>query len=162
MNNFKIILLTLLIGQAALAVTFKLDFKIPKDIAVKLSLFEVDRIKFDKVVGSHGDLVDDAQLEGAQLIKNFSFDLKRGETKVLALVAENLTNKELKFFVSPHESNAAEYSLDFKFNCLCYSHIYKINPKGKWYRIMNLTVLEPDSKAKTITLTHKLVKWNKK
>ena len=154
--------MSLLIGRVALAVTFKLEFKIPKEIKVKLSLLEVDRVKFDKAIGSSGDLLNEAQLEGGQLIKNFSFDLKQGETKIVALVAENLTAKEVVFFVSPHEANPAEYSLDFKFNCLCYSHIYKIKPKGKWYRIMSLSVLEPDTKAKTITLTHQLVKWNKK
>jgi hypothetical protein len=159
MNNCKIVLLFILGFQWANATTIKLEFNTPRDLKIKLSLYELNRLKFEKVVGTHGDLQDDRQLDDAKLIKNFSIAIKEGDVKIMALVAENLTDKELEFFVSPHEANPSEYSLDFKFNCLCYSHIYKVKPKSRWYRILRLSLNEDGISAKNITLRHQFVKW---
>lgn len=159
MNNCRLVLFLSLIGQLCLATSFKLEFVVPRDLKVQLSLFEVNKIQFEKAVGTHGELITNEQLGDAKPIKNFSVDLGPADGKVLALIAENKSDVDIDFFVSPHESNPSEFSLDFKFNCLCYAHIYKVKSKKKWYRIMKLQHLDEKIPAKTIRLKHTLVKW---
>jgi len=162
MNNFKIALVLILISQLARATEFKLEFIKPRDLNIELKLYELNPISFAKAVGTQGELVTDEQLEKPKPIKNFTFKLGPADGKVLALVAENKTAKDIEFFVSPHESNPSEFSLDFKFNCLCYSHIYKIKSKKKWYRIMRLQRTDDETSARTVRLKHTIVKWNPK
>lgn len=162
MNSFKFLCVLFFVNTAIGATTFKLEFDKPRNVKIDLSLYELNRLSFEKVIGTHGDLLDDRQLDGGKKIKDFKVTLKTGDVKILGLVVENLTDKELDFFVSPHEANPTEYSLDFKFNCLCYSHVYKVKPKSRWYRIMRIAMSEEGTEAKTIILKHQIVKWDGK
>lgn len=157
MNNFRYGIVVWLFMLNVKATTFELLFDNKKNLKFEYSIYEVDREKFKEKIGIFGDLFAIEQLENPTAIPNFKFDLKTGDSKILALVVENKSDRTINFYVSPHESNPADTTLDFKFNCLCYNHIYKIKPKSKWFRIMKLHQTKEITPSRKVKLRHHVI-----
>ena len=60
------------------------------------------------------------------------------------------------FFAAPHVVEPAEYSLGFKFKCLCINHAFSIGPKETWYRVVELRVSK-DVVGDNLNITHTIV-----
>lgn len=82
--------------------------------------------------------------------------LRPGEKKRFALGYTNTTDQPLYFFAAPHHADPPEFSLGFKFKCLCINHAYKILPGQTWYRIVEFR-LAPSYQGDHLTITHSLI-----
>jgi hypothetical protein len=82
--------------------------------------------------------------------------LEKGATKRLVLVYPNPESRPLYFFATPHHAEPAEFSLGFKFKCLCIDHAYTIPPNESWYRVVELRTSR-DMLGNRISLSHTLV-----
>lgn len=82
---------------------------------------------------------------------------KPGEKKQFALVLKNLTAEKIHFFAAPHVVNPPEFSLGFKFQCLCINHVYSVEPGQYWYRIVELNMY-PEYVGNGFDITHSLIR----
>lgn len=104
---------------------------------------------------------DLSQVPISREIKNSLLNMKRGSSKRFVLVLKNETNKPLFFFAAPHQVQPAEYSLGFKFRCLCINHAFKVGPKETWYRVVQLRV-SPHFVGNSLNIKHSLVSITEK
>lgn len=100
-----------------------------------------------------------SKLDGSPVldeIKNSSFRLGPNRRKRFALVAHNPTDKPIHFFAAPHSAQPVVNSFGFKFKCLCVNHVFKVNPKETWYRVVDFR-LTSDFKGKELKVTHDII-----
>lgn len=100
-----------------------------------------------------------AKLEEApvtQEILESTIDMKPGQKKRFALVYSNATDKPVYFFAAPHSAQPVEFSLGFKFKCLCINHAFKVGPGETWYRIVEFR-LAKEFVGDHLTIKHNLV-----
>lgn len=90
-------------------------------------------------------------------IPKSKIEVAPGQRKKFALVFFNHTNETKYFFASPHEINPAEFSLGFKYNCLCMNHAYRVAPKSYWYRSVELRVGNKYRNKKPVAILHTMV-----
>lgn len=92
---------------------------------------------------------------GAEITAS-SFQIEPGESKRFALVVRNGSNETKYFFAAPHIASPAEYSLGFKFKCLCINKAYSVGPHETWYRIVDFRLFD-GFVGSEITLTHSVI-----
>jgi hypothetical protein len=90
------------------------------------------------------------EIEGAVLY------LKPNSKKLFVLVMRNDSAEPVYFFAAPHQVSPAEYSLGFKFKCLCINHAFQIPPGEYWYRVVELRMGE-NFVGDSIDIKHALV-----
>ena len=93
-------------------------------------------------------------------IKDSKINLEPNRRKKFALVAYNPTDKPLYFFAAPHSTHPAEHSLGFKFQCLCINHVFVVQPKQYWYRIVEIR-MSPNFSNKALDITHEIIGTDK-
>lgn len=98
-----------------------------------------------------------ADLPVAKEIANARVQIPIGGKKQFILVMKNDTTKVAYFFAAPHAMDPPEYSLGFKFKCLCVNHVFKIPPGEFWYRVVELHLDENYGGGEAITITHNLI-----
>ena len=89
-------------------------------------------------------------------ISDSTLRLIPGSTTTFVLVMQNTTNKTFHFFAAPHYVNPPEFSLGFKFKCLCINHIFKVGPKEVWYRVVELN-LAKEFVGNHLDITHSII-----
>lgn len=99
---------------------------------------------------------DKNELPASTKLSDAVIQMKPGENRKFLLVIENSTDKPLYFFASPHVIEPAEYSLGFKFKCLCINHSFAIEQGKTWYRVVELR-LSDEVKADKINIVHNIV-----
>lgn len=99
---------------------------------------------------------DAAQLPVGKEIGDGELHFEKGSAKRFVLVYQNTSDKPVYFFATPHHAEPAEYSLGFKFKCLCIDHAYSVAPHETWYRVVELRTSR-DMAGNAISLTHTLV-----
>ncbi len=99
---------------------------------------------------------DAAQLPVGKEIADGELQIEKGTPRRFVLVYQNTGDQPLYFFATPHHAEPAEYSLGFKFKCLCIDHAYSVGPHETWYRVVELRTSR-DMAGKAISLTHMLV-----
>ena len=99
---------------------------------------------------------DRASLPVGKEIDKGEIRLEKGSAKRFVLVYANPENRPVYFFATPHHAEPAEFSLGFKFKCLCIDHAYAVPPREFWYRIVELRTSR-DMRGDRIALTHTLV-----
>ncbi|MBC7371678.1 MAG: hypothetical protein H7326_08940 [Bdellovibrionaceae bacterium] len=93
-------------------------------------------------------------------IKDSKLNLEPNRRKKFALVAFNPTEKPIYFFAAPHTTHPGEHALGFKFQCLCINHVFVIQPKQYWYRIVEIRI-SPGSSNKPLNITHEIIGTDK-
>lgn len=139
---------------------FELVFKTQSPLNFDIELYELKAAQYSSKVGDQGPLLDIKQLEAVKKITDLKFDLKNEDEIYLALVVKNKNKQKASFFVAPHHTNPSHASLDFKFNCLCYHHIYHVEGGAMWYRVMRLlNTKHGNMGSNQVVLSHTMVPW---
>lgn len=99
---------------------------------------------------------DGALLPVGKEIADGELHIEKGTPKRFVLVYQNTGDTPLYFFATPHRAEPAEYSLGFKFKCLCIDHAYSVGPHETWYRVVELRTSR-EMAGNTLALTHMLV-----
>ncbi|MBP7282037.1 MAG: hypothetical protein KBA66_10690 [Leptospiraceae bacterium] len=89
-------------------------------------------------------------------IPESSFVVQSGRYKEFILGMQNNTDKPMYFFASPHSVDPPQYSLGFKFKCLCINHAFTIKPGEFWYRIVRLNI-DKDFRGGAFAIKHDLI-----
>lgn len=97
-----------------------------------------------------------AEAPVSQPISGSSFELAPGSRKMFVLVMKNDTDHPVYFFAAPHHAMPEEYTLGFKFKCLCINHAWEIPPGKTWYRVVELR-LASEFRGDTLSITHTLI-----
>jgi len=156
----RILFIGLLISCASWgSTTYQLIWKNHAPLDMKYQLFELAPA-FSEKVGTQGSILSPDQLMPVREFKNHQVEFKNQKSLILALVAQSPSGNAFDFYVAPHHTHPDSAGLDFKFNCLCYHHIYHLEKGKLWYRIMRLshTSKAKDSKQ-VIKLEHDLIPW---
>lgn len=153
--------LLLMGSQAQARQSFELLFKNTGALDFEYETYEIPT-KYKDKVGFNGPLDNIKQLEGAKKLEGNRLTLEPGTTAYIALVVKSKSAKDVKFFVAPHSNSRPEYELDFKFNCLCYHHIYHLEKGRMWFRVLQLKNIESSSEKSSplIKLQHEFILWN--
>lgn len=96
------------------------------------------------------------QLPVSVEISDSILKLVPGMKRQFVLVYHNTGNKPVRFFAAPHQATPVEYSLGFKFDCLCVNHIYSAAPGEYWYRVVDLK-LAKEFVGDHLNIVHTLV-----
>lgn len=163
LKYFAIVLI--FIGEWAHASSlFQLQFKNTGNLDFIYSIYELPPNMSGKV-GAMGSLQKVTELGTIKILKDGSIELNSNEDKILALVVEAKKTREVDFYVSPHSNNQPQYDLDFRFNCLCYGHVYHLEKGKSWFRILKLSTKNLESKIKkkneVIQLSHDFIEIEK-
>jgi len=102
-----------------------------------------------------------AQAPVARQIPGATVFLKPGESRRVALVYANATNKPVSFFAAPHTVSPVQAALGFKFRCLCVNRAYTVPPGGVWYRVVELR-LARDFIGEKLEVVHQLLAVDEK
>jgi hypothetical protein len=89
-------------------------------------------------------------------IPDSKLSIQSGRYKEFALGVKNSTNDSIYFFAAPHQASPPEYSLGFKFKCLCVNHAFEIPAGEFWYRVVRLSISK-DFIGENFTIKHDLV-----
>lgn len=149
-----LVLVALASSVHAEEITAKIDWQY-QSIASGMHIYEVKP-------GEHPNLwqtvseKNPAKLPIGKEIANGELHFEKGSAKRFVLVYNNPGNTPLYFFATPHHVEPAEYSLGFKFKCLCIDHAYSVGPHESWYRVVELRTSR-DMAGNAISLTHTLV-----
>ncbi|HEX7672818.1 MAG TPA: hypothetical protein VF412_01535 [Bdellovibrio sp.] len=146
-------------AHAGSSQTFKLAFKNTGGLDLQYETYDLPLIFKDKV-GTNGSITDIRQLTPIKKLKNDELTLGENETKLIGLVVRSKSHKAYDFFVAPHSTNQPQATLDFKFNCLCYHHVYHLEKGKMWYRVMELQNTVLAKAGKTIVLSHEFIPWD--
>lgn len=103
-----------------------------------------------KTVGTLAEAPIGAELAGGAM------KLAPGTAKTFVLVLENAGKDAIHFFASPHVVDPPEYSLGFKFKCLCINHAFSVEAGKTWYRVVRLTLAE-DFVGSELEISHDLI-----
>lgn len=141
--------------------TYKLIWNNKTPLDLKYQLYEL-LPAYSSKVGTHGNILQIEQLTPVREIKNMEVTFNTNKSVILALVAKSPSNQAVDFFVAPHHTHPPSAGLDFKFNCLCYQHVYHMEKGKLWYRIMKLTNTTKSSVVQLIKLEHDVIPWSKK
>lgn len=164
-NLYPVILFGTLLGAATVALDTQATQAVQQvrakiawvynDIAPQMALYEIDpaqkiRLWTTKSVKQASEVPKGKPIKGEYLV------LDKGERKKFLLVMHNPSDKPVYFFAAPHVVEPVEYSLGFKFKCLCINHAFSIGPQETWYRVVELRV-SPDLMGDELTISHTLV-----
>lgn len=89
-------------------------------------------------------------------IPDSSFIVQSGRYKEFLIGMENTLATPIYFFAAPHVVQPPQYSLGFKFKCLCINHAFTIPPGKFWYRIVRLNI-DKDFRGDEFVLKHDLI-----
>lgn len=93
-------------------------------------------------------------------IKDAKILMGPGQSREFVLVMKNETTHPLYFFAAPHHVTPPEYSLGFKFHCLCVNMTYSVNPGSYWYRVVRLDLM-PGFRGDHLKVVHTLIRLEK-
>lgn len=79
-----------------------------------------------------------------------------GRYKEFILGMQNNSDQPIFFFASPHSVQPPQYSLGFKFKCLCINHAFTVNPGEFWYRVVRLNI-DKDFRGDEFSIKHDLI-----
>lgn len=96
------------------------------------------------------------ELPVSQEIPDSTIKITPGGKKQFVLVWKNESDKPVYFFAAPHQVNPQEWSLGFKFHCLCTNHVYSAQPGEYWYRVVELD-LDKNYQGTNLDITHSLI-----
>lgn len=85
-----------------------------------------------------------------------AFEMSPQEVRRFVLVMKNNSDKPIYFFAAPHQVLPPEYSLGFKFKCLCVNHAYTVGPHETWYRVVELR-LSDGFVGDKMSITHTII-----
>lgn len=147
--------LALICGQAhAEVLTAQLDWQY-QNLPAAMRVYEI-RQGDNPALWQMQTTKDPAKLPIGKEIANGELQFQKGAAKRFVLVYANPENRPLYFFATPHHAEPAEFSLGFKFKCLCIDHAYIVPPHETWYRVVELRTSR-DMVGNRIKLTHTLV-----
>lgn len=89
-------------------------------------------------------------------IPESNLTIQTGRFKEFVLGIQNTSNTPLYFFAAPHSVQPPEYSLGFKFKCLCINHAFSIKPGEFWYRVVKLNI-DKDFRGKEFSIKHDII-----
>ncbi|HMV42189.1 MAG TPA: hypothetical protein PK079_14420 [Leptospiraceae bacterium] len=89
-------------------------------------------------------------------IPNSTIVIQSGRYKEFILGMQNQTDKPIHFFAAPHSVDPPQYSLGFKFKCLCINHAFTVKPKEFWYRVVRLNI-DKEFRGDSFTIKHDLI-----
>lgn len=124
-----------------------------KDLSSRIEMYEVK---------GHARLWDTRSVKNLDMapvagkIESPVLTLGLGSSKRFVLVMRNETNKPIYFFAAPHHVQPVEYSLGFKFKCLCINHAFTVGSGETWYRVVELRVSD-GIVGDMLTITHALI-----
>jgi hypothetical protein len=99
---------------------------------------------------------DKAAMPVAGPISESLLRMNPGSKKAFVLVFHNPSDQPVYFFAAPHVADPPEYSLGFKFKCLCVNHVYEVPPGKYWYRVVEMR-LAPKFTGKSLEVRHTLI-----
>jgi hypothetical protein len=82
--------------------------------------------------------------------------VQSGRYKEFILGVKNPTDKPVFFFAAPHSVQPPQYSLGFKFKCLCINHAFTVKPGEFWYRVVRLNI-DKDFRGDSFVIKHELI-----
>ncbi len=82
--------------------------------------------------------------------------IKKGSARNFVLVYHNPTNKPVYFFSAPHRMTPAEFTLGFRFRCLCVNHVFEVPAGYYWYRVVRI-LASRHMRGERLQVVHKLV-----
>ncbi len=131
-----------------------------KDLPFKIRVFQAPRSMQDSLfkmanVDSLADLSPGPELTGKVVTVG-----GRGLT-MLYLVVQNTGDKPIHFSAAPHHVNPVSDSLGFSFKCLCFGHVYTVEPNKFWYRIVKLEAKGSQS-GKKVRVEHAVFRVTEK
>ena len=135
-------------------ITAKIDWQY-QNIAPGIHIYEL-KPGAKAALWQTASVKDAAQLPVGKEIADGQLRFEKGQSKRFVLVYQNPGDKPLYFFATPHHVEPAEYSLGFKFKCLCIDHAYSVGAHETWYRVVELRTSR-DMSGDVISLTHTLV-----
>ncbi|MCX7999167.1 MAG: hypothetical protein N3A69_09500, partial [Leptospiraceae bacterium] len=92
----------------------------------------------------------------SNIIEDSQFNIIPGSKKVFVLVTHNPTPETIYFFAAPHVVTPPEFSLGFKFKCLCVNHAFTVPSKEYWYRVVELR-MSKNFRGNEINILHDLI-----
>jgi hypothetical protein len=102
----------------------------------------------------HGKTLE--ELPVSQEIADATVKISPGGKKQFILVWKNDSDKPVYFFAAPHHVEPQEWSLGFKFHCLCTNHVYSAQPGEYWYRVVELD-LDKSYVGSAVDIVHSLI-----
>ncbi len=82
--------------------------------------------------------------------------VQSGRYKEFILGVKNTIDKPVYFFAAPHSVQPPQYSLGFKFKCLCINHAFTVKPGQFWYRVVRLNI-DKDFRGDSFVIKHELI-----
>ncbi len=82
--------------------------------------------------------------------------VQSGRYKEFILGVKNTTGKPIYFFAAPHSVQPPQYSLGFKFKCLCINHAFTVKVGEFWYRVVRLNI-DKDFRGDSFVIKHELI-----
>ncbi len=89
-------------------------------------------------------------------IPDSTFTMQPGSKKFFVLVTYNSTQEPVYFFAAPHQVTPPEFSLGFKFKCLCVNHAFQVPVGEYWYRMVELR-MSKNFRGNEIDISHDLI-----
>lgn len=85
-----------------------------------------------------------------------SINVRKGSFRNFALVVQNDSDRDVYFYVSPHDMNPSTLSLGTRFRCLCYGHVYRAPAKMTWYRTVQMRA-EKEADGSKLKIDHAVI-----
>lgn len=82
--------------------------------------------------------------------------IRKGSQKCIAYSVENKSDKDIYFYVAPHETIPSENSLGNKLFCICNGRVYRVPPNSTWIRVGQLNI-EKNSFGNELTFRHRII-----
>lgn len=157
------LILLLLAAPQALAIYTEVEYSVEweqKNTPLILKTFQVP-LAMRRKVGKTGEFKKYEEFPEKIELKKGKITLKADGRAVLLLTAENPTAEPVEFAVAPHETTPPETAINFNFTCLCNGHVYRVPPRGKWYRYL-LLKNDDSSPSPRVTVKHVLFRKKKR
>lgn len=125
------------------------------DLPLEMKIYEIKSQQSYELWETHSVASKDSSPASTE-IPDSTVVIQSGRYKEFILGMQNNTDKPLYFFAAPHSVQPPQYSLGFKFKCLCINHAFTIQPKQFWYRVVRLNI-DKDFRGDSFTIKHDLI-----
>ena len=125
------------------------------DFPLEMKIYEIKSQRAFELWETHS--VKSVEISPASTeIPDSTLVIQSGRYKEFILGLQNNTDKPVYFFAAPHSVNPPQYSLGFKFKCLCINHAFTVAPGEFWYRVVRLNI-DKDFRGDAFSIKHDLI-----
>lgn len=125
------------------------------DFPLEMKIYEIKSQRSYELWETHS--VKSLDVSPASIeIPGSTLTIQAGRYKEFILGLQNNTDKPIYFFAAPHSVTPAQYSLGFKFKCLCINHAFTVKPGEFWYRVVRLNI-DKDFRGSVFSIKHEMI-----